>query len=184
MKVVTSLHLLVLLHRSLGFQLQPQFVGRGTAVMTRFASSSITPSPRVVSDELYHLMNSQVTRELEASQLYLAASIWCDENDLIGMADFMRRESEEERSHALAFIEFATKRNIPIELEDIDAPVADWEHPEELWEDLLQAEGTNTHSLLELGDAAANCRDHAVSTFLMPYHMVCSLLNPFVCPYI
>ena len=150
--------------------------------MARFASSSsLTPTPRMVSDELYHLMNSQVTRELAASQLYLAASIWCDANELIGMADYMRRESEEERAHALAFIAFASKRNIPIELEDVEAPVADWDNPEELWEDLLRAEVANTHSLLELGDAASNCRDHSVTTFLMPYHMVGSFLRSTAC---
>jgi len=46
--------------------------------------------PRAVSDELLQKYNSQVTNEFGASQLYLAASIWCDQRDLVGMAAYMR----------------------------------------------------------------------------------------------
>jgi len=127
---------------------------------------------RTMSQELLDLLNSQVTKELSASQLYLSASIWCEQRDLVGMAAYMRHESEEERSHALDFIDFANKKNIPLHLEDIDAPDMSWSTVEELWEDVLQCEVDNTRSLLEIGDAAADCRDHAVSTFLQPYHMV------------
>jgi ferritin len=84
----------------------------------------------------------------------------------------MRVESNDERGHALEFIKFANKRNIPIRLEDLEAPDAVWETPEDLWADILQAERHNTQSLLALGDAAARCSDHAVTTFLMPFHMV------------
>jgi ferritin len=84
----------------------------------------------------------------------------------------MSGESNDERLHALEFISFACKRSIPIQLEDLKAPSADWKTPEELWEDVLQAEVDNTQSLLELGDAASKCSDHAVTTFLMPFHMV------------
>lgn len=83
----------------------------------------------------------------------------------------MRRESNDERGHALEFIDFANKRSIPIQLEDIEAPDSDWASPEELWGDVLQAEMDNTESLLAVGDAAAACSDHAVTTFLMPFHM-------------
>ena len=129
---------------------------------------------RTISTEMLELFNAQVTQELEASQLYLSASIWCDQNDLVGMSSFLRGESDEERGHALAFIDFANKRNMPIKLAGLKAPDADWETPEDLWEDLLYSEMENTQSLLRLGDEAAKSNDHAVSTFLMPYHMVSS----------
>jgi len=124
-----------------------------------------------VSEELLQLFNAQVTKELAASQLYLSASIWCDAQDLVGMASYMRRESLEERNHAIAFIDFANKRNIPIKLESIEAPSADWKDVEDIWQDVLSSEQANTESLLALGDVAATCRDHSLSTFLQPYHM-------------
>lgn len=129
-------------------------------------------TPRIPSGAMLDLFNQQVTHELEASQLYLSASIWCDGRNLVGMARFMLTESNDERGHALAMIDFANKRNIPIKLGDLRAPDAAWDTPEELWEDILTAEMENTQSLLALGDEAAKCNDHAVTTFLMPYHMV------------
>jgi len=127
--------------------------------------------PRTVPDELVELYNTQVTNELEASQLYLAASIWCENKDLVGMAAFMRSESDDEREHALRLIDFANKRNIPIKLEDIEAPDCDWGSPEEMWEDLLTGEMENTEALLAVTDAAAKSNLHAVTTFFQPYHM-------------
>lgn len=127
--------------------------------------------PRTPSDALLDLFNRQVTHELEASQLYLSASIWCDANDFPGMAKFFLAESNDERSHALSMVGFASKRGIPVRLSDVAAPDAAWETPEELWGDVLAAERANTNSLLLLGDEAAQCGDHVTTAFLMPYHM-------------
>lgn len=141
-----------------------------TLFMTRprVASPSVTNTER---SALLELFNSQVTREMEASQLYLAASIWMDDREMVGMASFMRSESSEERGHALEMIDFASKRDIPIQLEEIDAPECDWETPEDVWMDVLDSERENTQRLLNLADAAQACHDHAVTTFLMPFHM-------------
>ena len=66
-----------------------------------FATREIN-SVRVASEELLELWNQQITKELEASQIYLAASIWADQNNFVGMASFFRAESDEERGHAPA----------------------------------------------------------------------------------
>lgn len=150
---------------------------RVSAPVTRRQDISLTMTrpkvtPRSVSNELLELYSKQITNELEASQLYLSASIWCDQRDLIGMAAFMRSESEDERGHALSFIDFANKRGFPVKLDNLQSPDADWATPEDLWEDILTSEEENTQSLLELGDVAASCSDHALSSFLMPFHMV------------
>ena len=126
---------------------------------------------RVVSEDLLQLFNQQVTNELEASQLYLAASVWFDQADMIGMSKFMRRESDDERHHAILFIDFANKRNMHIRLDTVQAPDADWATPEEVWEDLLEGEKENTQALLKVADAAQKSQDHAMVAFLMPFHM-------------
>jgi ferritin len=84
----------------------------------------------------------------------------------------MRSESDDERSHAMQFVDFANKRDITIHLENLEAPDCKWKSPEDLWEKLLQAEMDNTQYLLAIGDAAANSNDHALTTFLMPFHLV------------
>jgi len=120
--------------------------------------------------KLHEKFNSQITKELAASQQYLSASIWCRERELEGMASYMLAESNEERAHALSLVDFATKREIPLKLEAVPAPDSEWSTPEELLSHLLKAEQQNTQSLYELADAAQACRDHSVTTFLLPFH--------------
>ena len=173
MKLTPTLSLLLLTPLQV-FAFAPKPMIRVRAVRLFSTTSTRTGIPKGgtrVSDELLQKFNSQVTNELEASQLCLAASIWCNSKDLVGMASYMRRESLEERSHALAFIDFASKRNMPIKLEDVEAPDANWKNVEELWQKVVASESENTQNLLALGDIAAACKDHALTAFLQPYHM-------------
>jgi ferritin len=148
-----------------------------TRMPTNFASTVMFSSKaqRVeevnVDKELLELYNAQVTNELKASQLYLSASIWAAQRELVGMAAYMRDESEEERGHAMQFIDFANKRNFSLELEELPTPPNSWETAQELWEALLQAEKKNTQALETLADAAAANREHALSALLNPFHM-------------
>jgi len=150
------------------------FVPRPTNLPSSTARLFSTRSPSAasrVTPELLELFNAQVTNELAASQLYLSASIWCDSQDLVGMSKYMLQESAEERGHALSFIEFAHKRGMKIRLETIPAPAADWNDVEDIWADVLKSEQANTQNILDLGDVAADCKDHALTTFLQPFHM-------------
>jgi len=130
-------------------------------------------TPLGPSDELLELFNQQVTQEFIASQVYLSASIWFDTNDWEGMAAYMLAESAEERIHGLGFVDFANKRNFPIELQSIPAPVSSsvWDSPEDVWLSILELEQTNTRSLLDLAEAANECHDFSVLAFLNPFHM-------------
>jgi ferritin len=121
-------------------------------------------------DKMHKLFNTQITNEMNASQLYLSCSIWCSAKELTGMASFMLNESNDERAHALELVDFALKRDIPVELEALKAPNAHWESPEDLWADCLEAEKTNSQALYNLATAAQECQDHAVTTFLHPFH--------------
>lgn len=141
--------------------------------MARVASRHSTYHRMLSTDAtntMYKLYNSQITNEMNASQLYLSAKIWCDEKELTGMAAFMLNESTEERAHALEMVDFALKRDFPIELEALPAPHAHWESTEDLWADLLQAEKTNSQALFTLANAAQEVQDHALIAFLHPFH--------------
>mmetsp|Transcript_31079 Transcript_31079/g.57603 ORF Transcript_31079/g.57603 Transcript_31079/m.57603 type:complete len:228 (-) Transcript_31079:199-882(-) len=151
---------------------QSRHVTASTAL--KVESSSSPPSPFSLvgpSQDLLTLFNDQVTKEFSASQFYLSASIWFDSCDWEGMASYMLAESEEERGHALQFIEFANKRNIPIKLQGLDVPTSTWESPEDVWRDILELERANTSSLLKVAEAANQCQDYAVLAFLNPFHM-------------
>jgi len=126
------------------------------------------------SKKLLRLFNRQVTQEFMASQVYLSASVWFGIHDWEGQAAYMLAESAEERLHGLGFVEFAMKRNIPIELQAIPAPPVasdSWDRPEDVWQSILELEQTNTRSLLDLAEAANDCNDFSTLAFLNPYHL-------------
>ena len=134
--------------------------------------SSTTANGRAcrASEQLVQLYNQQIANELGASQLYLSASIWAEQNELVGMAAYLRTEANEERSHALEFIDFAHKREFDVRLGALAAPPRGWDTVEDLWKAVLEAEKTNTEALKALHDAAIDDRDHALTGFLEPFH--------------
>ena len=121
--------------------------------------------------QLVQLWSNQVSVELAASQLYLSASIWFRTRDMDGMAAWMLDESGEERGHGLQILEFAMKKQFPVQLRPLDAPRSDWYHPVQVWEDILNAEQTNTQNLLKLAAIADQCGDYAAKAFLDPFHI-------------
>jgi ferritin len=150
--------------------LVPRATARAATLRQSGICRRLFASGEAAVDKMHKLFNSQITNEMKASQLYLSASIWCNEQELTGMASFMLKESSEERAHALEMVDFGLKRDITIELEALPAPNAHWESAEALWADCLQAEKANSQALYTLANAAHECQDHAVTTFLMPFH--------------
>jgi len=144
------------------------------AVTNGISESSMAEQGSSLYEKLVDLFNRQITQEFIASQTYLSASIWFNQNDWEGMASYMLSESDEERVHGLGFVDFANKRNIPIELMAVPAPQPGpscWNSPEDVWRSILELERTNTKSLLNLAEAANECNDFAVLAFLNPFHM-------------
>jgi ferritin len=150
--------------------------GRRTATTSAVRAFSLPSSKSTSSSDdaattnkLESLWADQVHKELLASNTYLSAAIWCKDQEFEGMSQYMLKESEEERGHALAFIEFAQKKQIPLKLRQVDAPPTTWDSVHALWEELLTLEQANTQSLFTLHEHANH--DPALVTFLQPFHM-------------
>lgn len=63
-----------------------------------------------LNDTLQAALSDQITLELESSIVYLQLAIALEDQDLPGMAGWMRLQSDEERDHAAKFIEHVTDR--------------------------------------------------------------------------
>lgn len=63
-----------------------------------------------MSDTMLKAFSEQITLELASSIVYLQLAIALEDQDLPGMANWMRLQSEEERDHALRFITHVTDR--------------------------------------------------------------------------
>ena len=54
----------------------------------------------MISETIQNALNKQIELEAYASNLYLSMASWCDTQSLAGCAEFMHRQSiEEKRAH-------------------------------------------------------------------------------------
>ncbi|MBB4735594.1 ferritin [Micrococcus cohnii] len=75
-----------------------------------------------LTDDLLQKFNDQITLELEASIVYRQLAISADNLDLSGMAEWLRRQADEEIVHANKFIDHVTDRGAHAQIGAINAP--------------------------------------------------------------
>ena len=63
----------------------------------------------MISKKIEAALNEQIALEGYASFLYLAMASWCDREGLEGCAQFMHRQSDEERAHMLRIYSYLSE---------------------------------------------------------------------------
>jgi ferritin len=112
-----------------------------------------------MSDKLAAAFSEQVTMELSASLAYLQMSAWFDSFDLPGMSSWMRIQSDEERGHALRFMDFVLDRGNMVVIGEPRKPKSEFESPRAVFEAALAQEQTTTSSIRNLYLGASEEKD-------------------------
>ena len=112
-----------------------------------------------MSEKLAEAFSEQVTKELSSSVAYLQMSAWFDSFDLPGMASWMRIQSEEERQHALRFMDFVLDRGNKLVIGERKKPKSDFESPKAVFEAALAQEQSTTTSIRDLYLRASEEKD-------------------------
>jgi ferritin len=107
-----------------------------------------------MSPALEDLFNRQITMEVGASVSYLQMAAFLDSLSLIGMAAWMKIQSEEEKEHAERFIEFTLDRGNDVKIGDIAAPKTDFDGAASVFATALAQEQSVTASITEMYQAA------------------------------
>ena len=68
------------------------------------------------------LLNNQVNKELYSAYLYLDFSIFYADNGLDGFANWYMIQAQEERDHAMLFLQYMQNNGCSVNLEVIDKP--------------------------------------------------------------
>lgn len=123
----------------------------------------------MLSQSVQQLLNEQVVKELYASNLYLAMAGHFAEANLMGMANWMRVQSEEERAHALRFFEFVLDRHGKIEVGAVAQPPAEFGAPVEVFAQALAHERKVTASIHAIYAQAMKEDDYATQVFLQGF---------------
>jgi ferritin len=92
--------------------------------------------PSVVQDAI----NDQINYELYSSYQYLAMAAWCQHEQFMGCAQWLRIQSQEEYGHAMRLLEFMLARNCEVKLKPIAAPEGKFNSVANVFESALEQE--------------------------------------------
>jgi ferritin len=120
-------------------------------------------------DELAEAFNDQITMEVASSVAYLQMSAHFENVNLIGMAAWMRMQSEEEKDHAHRFMKFVLDRGNTVELGAIEAPKSDFDSVESVFATALAQEQAVTRAIHDLYRLATDKGDLASFPFLQTF---------------
>jgi len=118
------------------------------------------------SDTMQQELNKQMTREAEASQLYLSLASWAEVQGFPGIAKFLYHHSDEERAHMLKFIAFINQRGGQCKIEALSNPPADPQSLHKLFEQILQQEIHNSDEINKIVEIALSEKDYPTNNFL------------------
>lgn len=120
----------------------------------------------MLNEQVSALLNDQINKELYSAYLYLDYANYYTAEGLNGFANWYRIQTQEERDHALLFMQYLQNNNCKVTLEAIEKP----EHTFTSFDGPLRAGLKHEHYVTELihaiYDAAYTARDFRTMQFL------------------
>jgi len=138
-------------------------------VLVRPAESGPMPDERrqaVLEKEIEEALNDQLNKELYSSYLYLSMAAYFESRNLLGFANWMRVQAQEELIHAMKFYDFINERDGRVLLKSIEGPPVEWKSPLEVFQQTSEHERKVTDSINGLVDLSESKSDHATRAFL------------------
>ena len=86
-----------------------------------------------LSKPIETLLNTQVTKEANAAQIYLSYGVWADSEGYAGVANLLFRHSGEERNHMIKIIEYIQERGGKAKIAALPAPPKDPKKPSRMF---------------------------------------------------
>ncbi|CAL1519009.1 ferritin [Chitinophaga sp. MM2321] len=119
-----------------------------------------------LSSSLQTGLNTQMTQEALAAQIYLSYAAWATSEGFSGIANFLFRHANEERNHMMKFLEYIMERGAKAEIEAIPKPPKDPTSIQNCFEQIFQQEIGNTAGIYKLVKMSFDEGDWATWHFL------------------
>jgi ferritin len=104
----------------------------------------------MIAKRMSEAMNMQIKHELESYYIYLSMVAYFHEQNLDGMAHWMRCQAHEEMIHAMKFFDHIIDRGGSVKLLDLKQLKTTWKSPLEAWKDAYEHEQFITGKVNEL----------------------------------
>jgi len=123
----------------------------------------------MLSKTIEKALNNQVKIEGESSQIYLAMACWAEAKGLEGVAQFMYKQSDEERMHMLRLVKFINERGGLAYISELKAPNVSFNTFKDMFQELHDHEIFVSESINELVHVTLQEKDYATHNFLQWY---------------
>lgn len=111
-------------------------------------------------------LQDQFLAEYESAYLYLAMAAYFETTGFVGLANWMKQQSNEEMAHAMKYYQYLVSVNVAVRFDTIAAPKCTWKSVQEAFADAYAHEQKITASILALADLALAQKAHATYAFL------------------
>ncbi len=123
----------------------------------------------MISQKLQDALNGQIVAEMWSANLYMSMSFYFDREGFEGFANWMKKQSEEERDHAFTMAQYISKRGGVAKLGTIDSVPQDWDSPLAAFEHVYLHECHVSKLIDNLLDLATTENDKATQDFLWQF---------------
>lgn len=120
----------------------------------------------LISPELNRAFNEQIGRELHASHQYIAIASYFEGRALKKLAQLFFKQSEEEREHAMKFVNYLNDVGGKVEIPAVEPATSDFRNAEEAVRLALEWELEVTRHINNLMTMAIEQKDYAAREFL------------------
>ena len=120
----------------------------------------------MLDKKVTELLNQQINKEFYSAYLYLDFSNYYNDQELTGFANWYMIQAQEERDHALLFMQYLQNNGEKVTFEAIDKPSVELTGNKEVLEAGLNHERYVTSLIHNIYDAAYSVRDFRTMQFL------------------
>lgn len=121
---------------------------------------------KMLDKKIVELLNQQVNKEFYSAYLYLDFSNYYYDKGLDGFGNWYKVQAQEERDHAMLFIQYLQNNGERVVLETIEKPGINCESPKSVLAEGLKHEQYVTSLIHNLYDAAYSVKDFRTMQFL------------------
>ena len=123
----------------------------------------------MISKSMEDTLNKQIELEAYASFLYLSMASWCDTQGLAGCAQFMHRQSSEERDHMLRIFHYISEVDGHALTPAIPQAPVEFESVQSLFQQVYEHEQKETRAINDIVDICYQENDYSTLNFLQWY---------------
>ena len=120
----------------------------------------------MLDQKVSELLNNQINKEFYSAYLYLDFSNYYYDQGLDGFGNWFKVQAQEERDHAMLFIQYMQNNGEKIELNAVDKPDVALTDAKTVLEETLKHEQYVTSLIHNIYDAAYSVKDFRTMQFL------------------